>query len=381
MAKIKKYTKKDGTTAYKFNVYLGVDLQTGKKKRTTRQGFSSQKEARLALARLEIGEDHPQKRDGSPLTKKYITFEDVYKAWLESYKNTVKRTTSMNTENFFRNQILPKFGTKVLGSITADYCQTVVNGWAETYTNYKVLKGYAQRVLDYAIRRKLLSDNPFQLVVLPRQEKAPIDNRALFFTKTELLDFLAFMQQQSSYDYALFRVLAYTGMRKCESLALTWVDIDFSRQTVRINKTLADYDGAIHVTTPKTPNSIRTIALDPTTLKILKKWRFIQRRDLLLRGRRIQKDADQLLFPNENNGFRYLDYPNYAMAQYPGKYLTPKGLRHTHASLLFEAGASIKEVQMRLGHSSIQTTMDIYTHVTQASAQATSDKFSAFMNG
>ncbi len=56
------------------------------------------------------------------------------------------------------------------------------------------------------------------------------------------------------------------------------------------------------------------------------------------------------------------------------------GLRHTHCSLLFEAGASIKEVQERLGHTDVKTTMDIYTHVTKKTKASTLDKFEAYLN-
>ncbi|MDO0996653.1 tyrosine-type recombinase/integrase [Staphylococcus hominis] len=56
------------------------------------------------------------------------------------------------------------------------------------------------------------------------------------------------------------------------------------------------------------------------------------------------------------------------------------GFRHTHASLLFESGATLKEVQVRLGHSDIKTTMDIYTHITQSSREKLADKFNRYVN-
>ncbi|RST71877.1 integrase [Siminovitchia acidinfaciens] len=59
--------------------------------------------------------------------------------------------------------------------------------------------------------------------------------------------------------------------------------------------------------------------------------------------------------------------------------MTIHGLRHTNASLLFEAGASIKEVQERLGHSDIQMTMNIYTHVTDYLKEKTAEKFQRYI--
>ena len=62
------------------------------------------------------------------------------------------------------------------------------------------------------------------------------------------------------------------------------------------------------------------------------------------------------------------------------KRITPHGFRHTHCSLLFESGASLKEVQVRLGHTDIKTTMDIYTHVTKRQTEETANRFADFMS-
>ena len=75
MANIKQYTKTDGTSAWKFNVYLGVDPLTGKETRTNRQGFHTKKEAQLELARLQIEFDKHGKK-----THVNRTYEDVYSA-------------------------------------------------------------------------------------------------------------------------------------------------------------------------------------------------------------------------------------------------------------------------------------------------------------
>lgn len=376
MAEIKKYTKKDGSTAYKFNAYLGVNPKTGKKKRTTRQGLSTPKEARLALARLEIGDDKPKSKSSSSFNKKYITFEEVYKVWFAQYKSTIKRTTSENTERFFNNRILPKFGNLLINNVTPEYCQEVVNEWSEKYKHYRVLKGYVSSVINYAILRRLITNDPFRVVVMPRKQTEIIDESILFFTKEELRDFLSFVKESRDYyDFSLSRLLAYSGIRKSELMALTWSDINFFNNTIRINKTLAEYDGGIHVTTPKTKNSIRKLAMDNDTMNILKKRKSVQKEKLLSHGIIIKDDDKQLLFPDGHNELRY----NYVMEKYTKKRLSPHGLRHTHASLLFEAGASFKEVQMRLGHASIKTTMDIYTHVTQTSPERTSNKFAMYM--
>src|SRR5699024_9461902 len=85
---IKKYTKKDGSTAYMFVAYLDVDPITGKQKRTTRRGFKTKREAILAEAKLQT----EIKENGFGVAPKKMTFKEVYQLWLPIYESTVKES-------------------------------------------------------------------------------------------------------------------------------------------------------------------------------------------------------------------------------------------------------------------------------------------------
>ncbi|MNI85943.1 Tyrosine recombinase XerD [compost metagenome] len=97
----------------------------------------------------------------------------------------------------------------------------------------------------------------------------------------------------------------------------------------------------------------------------------------------ILSNDDRLVFAHENGQPLRLALPNDLLKRLIRDHdlqpITVHGLRHTHASMLFEAGASIKEVQERLGHSDIKMTMNIYTHVTKAAKEKTADRFAKFM--
>ena len=183
----------------------------------------------------------------------------------------------------------------------------------------------------------------------------------------------------------LFRLLAYTGMRRGEALALKWSDIDLSNQTIKINKTVTTAEhAALIIGTPKTKASYRTIAIDKQTIKCLSDWRKEQRKELFQLGFNALSD-NQLIFSNGNNELirqatvRKWDQ---SISKHAGlKYITVHGFRHTHASLLFEAGTPMQDVKERLGHSSITTTMNIYTHVTKSAKKKTADNFAQFMEG
>ena len=173
-------------------------------------------------------------------------------------------------------------------------------------------------------------------------------------------------------------------MRKGEALALTWEDIDFNNKMLTINKTIArNTKNEIVINHPKTEASIREISLDDTTIDILKKWRQDQRKYLLSFGHNSLR-PNQIIFASKNNN--YLDplRPNNIQKRLCKenelKDITIHGFRHTHCSLLFEAGLSIQDVKTRLGHSDIQTTMNIYAHVTKKQKDISAEKFARYLN-
>ena len=134
--------------------------------------------------------------------------------------------------------------------------------------------------------------------------------------------------------------------------------------------------------TPKTSTSIREIPLDDETISILKHWRKQQNTRLLRFGQNSLSD-DQLLFTTLDNEVLDIDYPNRTLKkliQDNGlKKITVHSFRHTHCVLLFEAGASIKQVQTRLGHKDSNVTMNIYNHVTKNKSNETASLFANFM--
>ncbi|EJS8320062.1 site-specific integrase [Listeria monocytogenes] len=182
----------------------------------------------------------------------------------------------------------------------------------------------------------------------------------------------------------MFRILDFTGLRKGELLALRWKDIDFEDQILSVKQTLATVEHwRLEFQVPKTEKSLRTIPLDPETLKILKRWQLSQKEFFLKFCIKAEKDGSQLLFTTEENKPYYLDFVNHNLKliikEHNLKYITPHGFRHTHCSLLFESGASIKEVQVRLGHTDIKTAMDIYAHVSKRQTEETVNRFADFM--
>lgn len=165
---------------------------------------------------------------------------------------------------------------------------------------------------------------------------------------------------------------------------MTWQDIDFIKGTIDINKTVSiGYHNKVIITDGKTKSSNRTIALDKETIQELKQWKQEQARELLKRGYNAM-NKKQLVFSNRYNRHLEKNIINKKLYMYSKACnlprITPHGLRHTHATLLFESGASIKQVQTRLGHRNARITIDIYTHITKDKRDEIPNLFVAAMN-
>lgn len=381
MAKIKKYTKKDGSTAYKFDLYLGVNPVTGKKQRTTRRGFPSLKAAKTALNRLEyeVQETGFQK-------KETYTYNEIYLLWIEQYKNTVKESTLQKTTKLFEHHILPLFADLRIDKINVAYCQKAINKWFnDGLTSYKILLRYTAKVFKMAENMDIITASPTIKVTIPvKRETEIIKKLPNFYDKEELKQFFSALEKEdNAKNLALFRLLAFTGARIGEILALEWSDIDFNGNSLSINKTLTrGLNNRLMVDVPKTRSSVRTISIDKTTLQVLRLWKTKQAEDYFKLGFNTG-NRNQVIFTNSKNAYVnsakvYKDYIK-IVEKYTLKRITIHGFRHTNCSLLFEAGASIKEVQDRLGHSDVQTTLSIYSHVTEKAKEKTADKFADYV--
>ena len=171
-------------------------------------------------------------------------------------------------------------------------------------------------------------------------------------------------------------------MRKGEALALTWNDLNFTTNELRINKALSrGKDNQLYVKTTKT-GIARTIKMDDITMSVMKEWKKKQKQDYLALGFNTMQPK-QLIFSNEVNEYLQPTKTRKWILHVQNKYklstITTHGLRHTHCSLLFEAGVSLKEVQDRLGHSDVQTTMNIYAHVTKKAKEEAIQKFASYL--
>lgn len=373
---IKQITKKDGSIVYRANVYLGVDKVTGKDVKTSITGRTKkevkQKTKEAEIAFLQNGSTRFQ---ASNIT----TYKELVSLWWESYKHTVKPNTQLNVRRLLDNHILPLFGSYKLDKLTTPLIQNVVNKLADktnkgeegAFLYYDSLHALNKRILQYGVVMQAIPFNPAREVILPRNTQKAKREKIKHFDNQELKKFLDYLDSLNLnkfryyYENTLYKFLLATGCRINEALALSWSDIDLENSVVHITKTL-NYKQETN--SPKSKSSLRDIDIDQATVSMLKQYKRRQVQEAWQLGR-----SETVVFSDFIH-----EYPNNRTLQtrlrthFKRAKVTNigfHGFRHTHASLLLNSGIPYKELQHRLGHSTLSMTMDVYSHLSKENAK------------
>ena len=373
---IKQITKKDGSIVYRANVYLGVDKVTGKDVKTSITGRTKkevkQKTKEAEIAFLQNGSTRFQ---ASNIT----TYKELASLWWESYKHTVKPNTQLNVRRLLDNHILPLFGSYKLDKLTTPLIQNEVNKLADktnkgedgAFLYYDSLHALNKRILQYGVVMQAIPFNPAREVILPRNTQKAKREKIKHFDNQELKKFLDYLDSLNLnkfryyYENTLYKFLLATGCRINEALALSWSDIDLDNAIVHITKTL-NYKQETN--SPKSKTSLRDIDIDQATVSMLKQYRLRQTKEAWKIGK-----SESVVFSDFIH-----EYPNNRTLQtrlrthFKRAKVTNigfHGFRHTHASLLLNSGIPYKELQHRLGHSTLSMTMDVYSHLSKENAK------------
>ena len=280
-------------------------------------------------------------------------FCDYYAQWVQVYKEGAIRDVTMGKYRLtlsWLKRLIPSLRIKDLDRTSY---QQLINDYAKGHERQTTMDFHHQlkgAILD-AVDEGLLQRDPTRKVIIkgnpPRQKKIKYLNQ---FELHKLLSVLE-LNQELNWDWFILLV-AKTGMRFSEALAITPNDFDFSKQSLSINKTW-DYKGNGGFMPTKNQSSVRRIQID---------WQLIIQFSTLVKN----LPQDEPIFIS---GKVYNSTVNDILTRHCKKAGIPiisiHGLRHTHASLLLFAGVSIASVAQRLGHSSMTTTQKTYLHIIQ----------------
>lgn len=284
---------------------------------------------------------------------KNILFHEYYAQWITVYKEGAIRNVTMKkyllTQSWIK-RLAPDLKVCELSRITY---QKLLNDYAKLHERQTTMDFHHQlkgAILD-AVDEGLIERDPTRKAII--KGKKPRNKKIKYLNQFELQKLLSSLDlgQEINWDWFIMLV-AKTGMRFSEALAITPQDFDFSRQTLSINKTW-DYKGEGGFLPTKNQSSVRKIQID---------WQLIIQFSTLVKNLPQEKPifiSDKVY----NSTINDILTRHCKIAGIP--VISVHGLRHTHASLLLFAGVSIASVAQRLGHSSMTTTQKTYLHIIQ----------------
>lgn len=286
---------------------------------------------------------------------KELAFHKYYKEWIIIYKEGAIRKVTMAKYNMTLKWLCKLAPNLKLSDLNRITYQKLLNDYAEFHERQTTMDFHHQlkgAILD-AVDEGLVAQDPTRKAII--KGKTPRIKKTKFLNQFELHKLLSSLElgENLSWDWFILLV-AKTGMRFSEALALTPRDFDFSRQILTINKTW-DYKDNTGFLPTKNPSSVRKLQLD---------WQTIIQFSQLLKN----LPEDKPIFVKDNTKI-YNSTINGILERACKKVDIPiisiHGLRHTHASLLLFAGVSIASVAKRLGHASMTTTQKTYLHIIQ----------------
>lgn len=393
---IKEYKTKSGEVRYILRgAYIGTDVLTGKQIKTDIRG-RTKTGVKNELERLK---NNFKKSGSTKGHETFDTFAEVSESFFELYRLQQKVGSIQQMRSNLDTYAIPAFGTERICKITTAQIQKQVIEWAKNAAaplegkqkrnigsgkDYKLQLNVINRIFQHAISIGIIERNPCQSIIVPKVKIDKSNKEVKFYTKTELSKLFSHVENitndnwSTQYFKVLLRLLVASGLRIGEAMALNWFDIDLDNQTVSVSKTTVQR--TVIQDTPKTNKSNRVIIIDSKATTTLKRWYFFQKKHFMSLGNPHQS----LVFPTWQGNVMDYHNLNYRLKKIEGgAELTPlsfHGFRHSHASLCLNAGMTYKVIQERLGHSTIQMTMDLYSHLEPEKKNKELELFTKYAN-
>ncbi|NQP53596.1 site-specific integrase [Streptococcus suis] len=369
--------RKDKDGGWIVDISNGFDPITLKQRRVVRKGYKTKKEATEAehyLRSVELKERFYGAK---------ITVSMLYELLKEEDNINCRKISYINTQDNNYNRHIKDYFSKVdnVGKLTYEDIyqfrehlkQKVAqnsNKPLSTNTINKIMI-LLKKIFDIGLRKGYYATNPVKLL-----KKLPIEKTKMqFWTVEEFHQFLTLFEPEEYNIKLLFTVLFFIGLRLGEALALTWQDIDFSSNTIHITKSIYVNKGISHISTTKTKAGTRRIIINKKLSQELQHW---QQQQKYLLGQFTSDSLTLQVFQSNpltiTKNAVEKQYKKILERDETLKKIRIHDFRHSHASLLINQGEDYLVVKERLGHASITTTIDTYSHLYPSKQKALADK-------
>jgi integrase len=335
---------------------MGKDPLTNKRLRKSKSGFRTKKECEAALAEIITKLDKGEYFEASDMNlKEYLIY------WLDIYKSKIAPSTLQRYQEY-SNYAIKHIGNIKLEKLKPINLQKLYVKLEETLTSGTVLKVHRMLhlALKHAVNWQMINSNPADAVTAPKANKTEMK----VWSPEISAKFMNGIRGTTAFLPVMLALT--TGMRRGEISALKWSNVNFKDGFISITHNMQRVDGNHYeLKPPKTDKSARTIAMMDITIKELKEHRKKQLEIKLLMG---YEYKDENFVCAWEDGRPYTPhYISDIFRKYVLKLDFPKirfhDLRHTHATMLLSKGVHPKVVSERLGHSTINITLDTYSHV------------------
>ncbi len=366
--------------SYTIVLNMGVDPTTGKRKQQWVSVKGTKKDAEKRLSELLNQLD-----TGTFVKPDKLTVAEYLRQWLTDY---VELNCSPKTIESYRqlinSHLIPELGNIKLVELEGRHLQSMYTKKKDSGLSARTVRylyNLMSQVLGYAMKQGTLSRNVAQNTEPPR-----IEHRELNTIRPEQISTFLETAKETPY-YVLFYTLLHTGLRRGEALGLKWKHIDMGMASLGIQaylsvtQSLGKVNGKTYVKEPKTQSGRRRVALPPSLILVLQQHKAEQQRLFASLGNTIT--VDDYVFCHYDRTPLDPSTISHAFANVLHKAGLPPmplhGLRHSHATLLMQAGTHPRVVMERLGHSSIRVTLDTYSHVVGGLQELAAQKFDDFL--
>lgn len=367
MAKAKK--RSDGR--YQKQISVGRKINGDYIRKTIYAKTQKELEEKVELAKHEV-------ESGGYILSVTTTFGDLASLWMSSYGGMQSEKWRYRQQQMIDKHILPSLGGMCVKDLRQFHLQILINEKAKegfSTGTMKKIKQTATRILEVAFEADMIRRNFFEKVKVPRVE--PAQRQALSEEQIKMVN--------ETWDTHFMgypaMIMLYCGLRKGELLALRWKDIDLEADVITVDKAIEVITNQPTVKSPKSKAGIRKIPIPEILHNVL-----VQ----------VQGADTEIVCPGSNgqimSGSAYSSawhsYMNHLNLFYGGanasrsnkkktviQPFTAHMLRHTYATLLYDAGVDIKTAQRYLGHANVELTLSIYTHLTQYKEDKAMDAF------
>lgn len=376
--------EKRGKGSFRLIVEVGYDAQGKRIKRSKTVKVKTKREAEVELAKFIT-----EVESGEYIAPEKMYFKDfVEREWFPKF---VEKNLSVTTKNKYldhiNRRIQPAFGHKKLEEIKTMHLVNFFNdiprldgkpgqiSGSTAADLYKILKG----IFSKAVEWRVIGKSPMEGISQPKVEK----KKPKFFESDEAEAAIASLYEEPDGWRLYFLGAMMGGFRRGELTGLEWSQIDFDNNIFRIKSSLSyTKNGQAIIKGTKTDEDERIVIMPDWYMRELRSYYIQWKKEKLVLGDAWEGGDAQFVFHSGAGKPYHYSSPSKRwrnfLLKHDLKSIRLHDLRHTAATLLIEAGADLKAVQERLGHSTYRVTADIYAHVTKKVSKETAEKLEKF---